>query len=127
MGFLGMCVIVLLWLVYDYDAGRRSRRVMTQKARRIEGALENADFMSDKERDKLFKPYKYTKLGNEKKDGVPVRAVYNSKHKEIDINLASPMHGLIIGSTGSGKTTTFINPMIQILGHSAYRFLHDHD
>ena len=119
MGFLGMCVIALLWIVYDYDAARRSRRMMNQKARRIEGALENADFMSDKERDKLFKPYKYTKLGSEKKDGVPVRAVYNNKKKEIDINLASPMHGLIIGSTGSGKTTTFINPMIQILGHSA--------
>ncbi len=119
MGFLGMCLIAVLWLVYDYDAGRRSRRMMNQKARRIEGALENADFMSDKERDKLFKPYKYTKLGSEKKDGVPVRAVYNSKKKDIDINLASPMHGLIIGSTGSGKTTTFINPMIQILGHSA--------
>ena len=34
------------------------------------------------------------------------------------MNLASPMHALIIGSTGSGKTTTFINPMIQILGAS---------
>ncbi len=119
VGFLAMCVIAVLWLVFDYDAGRRSRRMMNQKARRIEGALENSDFMSDKERDKLFKPYKYTKLGNEKKDGVPVHAVYNNKKKDIDINLASPMHSLIIGSTGSGKTTTFINPMIQILGHSA--------
>ena len=119
VGFLAMCVIAVLWIVFDYDAGRRSRRMMNQKARRIEGALENSDFMSDKERDKLFKPYKYTKLGNEKKDGVPVHAVYNSKKKDIDINLASPMHSLIIGSTGSGKTTTFINPMIQILGHSA--------
>ncbi len=119
IGLLGMCMFAVFWVVYDYDAGRRSRRVMRQKARRIEGALENSDFMSDKERDDLFKPYKFTKLGDEKKDGVPVRAVYNNKKKEVDINIASPMHGLIIGSTGSGKTTTFINPMIQILGHSA--------
>ncbi len=119
LGFLIMCVIGVLWIVYDYDAGRRSRRMMNQKAKRIEGALENADFMSDKERDDLFKPHKFTKLGNDKDDGVPVYAEYNNKRKELDINLASPMHGLVIGSTGSGKTTTFINPMIQILGHSA--------
>ncbi len=119
LGFLIMSVIGVLWVVYDYDAGRRSRRMMNQKAKRIEGALENSDFMSDKERDQLFKPHKFTKLGNEKEDGVPVYAQYNNKRKELDINLASPMHGLVIGSTGSGKTTTFINPMIQILGHSA--------
>ncbi len=119
IGLLGMCVIAVLWVVYDYDAGRRSRRMMKQKARRIEGALENSDFMSDKERDSLFKPYKFTTLGEQKSDGVPVRAVYNSKKKDVEINLSSPMHGLIIGSTGSGKTTTFINPMIQILGHTA--------
>lgn len=47
-----------------------------------------------------------------------MRAVYGKK-KELEINLASPMHGLVIGSTGSGKTTTFINPMIQILAASA--------
>lgn len=39
VGFLAMCVIAVLWLVFDYDAGRRSRRMMNQKARRIEGAL----------------------------------------------------------------------------------------
>jgi type IV secretory pathway TraG/TraD family ATPase VirD4 len=37
----------------------------------------------------------------------------------MDINIISPAHGIIIGATGSGKTTTFVNPVIQILGHAS--------
>jgi type IV secretion system protein VirD4 len=37
----------------------------------------------------------------------------------MDINIISPAHGIIIGATGSGKTTTFVNPVVQILGHSS--------
>lgn len=74
--------------------------------------------MTDKERDFNFAPHEFTKLGESNKDGIPVRAVLDKKGK-LQINLASPMHGLIIGATGSGKTTTFINPMIQILAQSA--------
>ncbi len=82
-----------------------------------DSALENSRFMTDKERDFNFTPHEFSKLGESTKDGIPVRAVLDKKGK-LQINLASPMHGLIIGATGSGKTTTFINPMIQILAKS---------
>ncbi|MCL2698980.1 MAG: type IV secretory system conjugative DNA transfer family protein [Defluviitaleaceae bacterium] len=87
----------------------------SKKGGYMETNLENSRFMTDKERDYNFAPYLFTKLGQSDKDGIPVRAMYDKKKNELFCNLASPMHGLIIGATGSGKTTTFINPMVQIL------------
>lgn len=116
-GLIAIALIVVLYFVFSNDASKKSARMLKTKAKGVEGALENSRFLTDKERDDLFKPYKYSKLNESKKDGVPVRAVVNGKN--MDVNLSSPMHGLIIGATGSGKTTTFINPMIQILGESS--------
>ncbi|MEG2452406.1 MAG: type IV secretory system conjugative DNA transfer family protein [Clostridium sp.] len=111
-------LITLVYLLFHVDSAKSKRRILKGKGERIEGGLENARFMDSKEKDSLFDPYQFTKLGASKKDGIPVYAVYNTKKKELDLNIASPMHGLIIGATGSGKTTTFINPMIQILGNT---------
>lgn len=116
-GLLLIALMVVLYFVFSNDATRKSKRMLKTKAKGVEGALENSRFLTDKERDDLFKPYKYSKLNTVKKDGVPVRAVVNGK--DMEVNLSAPMHGLIIGATGSGKTTTFINPMIQILGESS--------
>lgn len=119
---LGVCLLVLIVLcvmLFSRPTARRSRKLMKGKAEGFESNLENSRFMTDKERDFNFTPYRFTKLNDSKKDGVPVYALYDRKKKELNLNLASPMHGLIIGSTGSGKTTTFINPMIQILAQSS--------
>ena len=80
-----------------------------------DSALENSRFLTDKERDKYFPATTYDQLQEVKKDGVPVRALLDKKGK-LEINFLSGTHSLVIGSTGSGKTTTFINPMIQLLG-----------
>ena len=76
--------------------------------------LENSRFMTDNERDMNFSPTVYEKLGGVKKDGIPVRALVDKKGR-LCVNFMSGAHSLVIGSTGSGKTTTFINPMIQLL------------
>lgn len=46
-------------------------------------------------------------------DGVPVYAA--KQGKDITVILAKPIHTLTIGTTGSGKTTGFVDPTIQIL------------
>ena len=84
----------------------------------VNGSLENSRFLTDKERDKYFPGHDYNDLGECKKDGIPVRAVLD-KNDHLQVNFLSGAHSLIIGATGSGKTTTFINPMIQLLGATA--------
>lgn len=49
-------------------------------------------------------------------EGIPVKA--EETKKGYDITFSKPAHTLIIGTTGSGKTTTFINPTIQILSNT---------
>lgn len=85
------------------------------KLNRIDANLENSRWMNIEERNKFFKNYKYSYLSQAQNDGVIVMAKLEKKNKDLDIAFNSPSHSLIIGSTGSGKTTTFVNPMIQIL------------
>jgi len=88
------------------------------KLKQVEANLENSRWMTNEERNQIFKVHKYSKLGSIKKDGIPVMAKLTYKNKDMDVAFNSPCHSIIIGSTGSGKTTTFVSPMIQILGTS---------
>ena len=80
----------------------------------VMGSLENSRFLTDEERDKYFPPFTYETLPDMKNDGVPARAVLDKKGNLVG-NFKSGVHALVIGATGSGKTTTFINPMIQLI------------
>lgn len=117
----GVCVTAIAYfyffLLADTSA-RRAKKLMKAKVQSFESNLENSRFMKINEKKKIFQPYQFNKLPGKTKDGVPVYAVYNKLKRDIDINLANPMHSIIIGATGSGKTTGFINPMIQILAKS---------
>jgi len=119
---IGVSIMVFLGVIYALNGGfsssNKGARFLKGKGGekdRIEGSLENSRFLTDEERDKYFPPFTYETLPDAKKDGVPVRAVLDKKGHLVG-NFKPGVHALVIGATGSGKTTTFINPMIQLIG-----------
>ena len=88
------------------------------KLKTIDSNLENSRWMNNEERNKTFKIHKFSELKKANKDGIPVMAEMMQNGKDMNVFFNSPCHSLIIGSTGSGKTTTFVNPMIQLLGQA---------
>ena len=116
-GLLFICLLIYFIMDFNLLSASDFKEKKGDKAR-TEGALENSRFLTDAERDKYFPGYTYQQLAECKKDGIPVRAVVD-KRGTFRINFLSGAHSLIIGATGSGKTTTFINPMIQLLGATA--------
>ncbi len=119
-----LVLIIFFGVLYGVATGRGDLRMLLRGGLRGKGALgqieanmENSRWMTDKERDSIFTPCRYSQLAGMTKDGVPVRAMAEGE-REMQVVFNSPCHSLIIGSTGSGKTTTFINPMIQLLGAS---------
>lgn len=117
----GVGVVLVLWAVFWVGGGQMrglfKGGLLGGKAEEamVDSVLENSRFMTEKERDKFFPQFDYDNAGKEKRDGVPMRAILDKKGK-LQCNFMPNAHSLIIGATGSGKTTTFINPMIQLLG-----------
>ena len=78
----------------------------------------DARWITEKElkTDKKFKFSTYSDLPNVKKSGIVIRnEVVGGK---LNVNMYDPIHTLIIGTTGSGKTTMIIDPAIRILSHT---------
>lgn len=63
-----------------------------------------------------FKYHTFSTLKTSTNVGIPIRAEYSKG--QLHINMYKSIHTLVIGTTGSGKTTQFVDPMIQILGES---------
>ncbi len=59
---------------------------------------------------------KYSELKNLNKCGIPVRA--EATGGNIEVALYDNIHTLVIGTTGSGKTTQFVDPVMQILSET---------
>lgn len=103
-------LVCIMCLVMTFNGSMLSR---VGDSRNIDIGLENAHFMTKKELKKNYRKTKFSKL-HKAKSGILVRA--EEKHGDIDIALSEPIHTLIIGTTGSGKTQTYISPTIEILG-----------
>ncbi len=120
---VGLLVTLVMFSFFIINGGMRrtgamGRSILGGKGSNkdvVMGSLENSRFLTDEERDKYFPKFTYETLPDMKNDGVPARAVLNKKG-QLEGNFKSGVHALVIGATGSGKTTTFISPMIQLIG-----------
>ncbi len=101
--------------------GKNPKKIMqaNEKDKEIHTGLEQAHFQTEKEISKNFTTIDYNKLPSLDIEGIPVRAEENGLGYKV--TFAKPAHALVIGTTGSGKTTTYINPTIQILANTKSR------
>ncbi len=99
--------------------GKNPKKLMQVKdgnQNEIYTGLEQAHFETQKEIETNFNTVRYDDLPNLDIEGIPIIA--EEGKKDYKITFTKPAHTLIIGTTGSGKTTTFINPTVQILANT---------
>ena len=104
-GFVALLIIGYL-MMYRIDA---------QNIALNENDLEDTEWLTTKKLRKLrefevstFKDLKYSK------DGIVIGA--EKKGSNVEVIATSQLHALIVGTTGSGKTTGFVDQNIEVLG-----------
>ena len=70
-------------------------------------------------KDPAYKFHYYEDLSSSDNIGVPIRAEF-AKGK-LQVNMYKAIHTIVIGTTGAGKTTQFVDPTVQILGETNAR------
>ena len=92
-------------------------RIDAQNIALKENDLEDTEWLTSKKIRKLkeFKLLSFKDLKN-KEDGIVISA--EKKKRDIEVIETSQLHAMIVGTTGSGKTTGFVDQNIVILGKS---------
>ena len=114
-----IALTVVLAYYYKHYWLKNSKKIIQgdERDNDVAANLEQARFQTDEEIDKNYTVAEYSELAQKPIVGIPIKAV---EHKgKYTVHFAKNAHTMIIGTTGSGKTTTFINPVVQILSQSA--------
>lgn len=114
-----IALTVVLAYYYKHYWLKNSKKIIQgdERDNDVAANLEQAHFQTDEEVDKNYAKVSYAELPKANLVGIPIRAV--ERKGKYEIHFAKNAHTMIIGTTGSGKTTTFINPTVQILSQSA--------
>lgn len=113
--FYGLMLIYWLSKVIKLDDKSSASGLGTTASGDKVSQYYDARFIKESEllREPRFNPCTWSTLKKVKKDGIVIRSCLS--HGKLNINLYDPIHTMIIGTTGSGKTQTYINPSIRIL------------
>lgn len=114
-----IALTVVLAYYYKHYWLKNSKKIIQgdERDNDVAANLEQARFQTQEEIDRNYTRVEYGELAGQNVVGIPVMAV--ERKGRYEIHLAKNAHTMIIGTTGSGKTTTFINPTVQILSQSA--------
>lgn len=117
VGVGGGALVLLYWLskILKPDSSSKASGMGTTASGEKISQYYDARFIKESEllSEPRFNPCTWSTLKNVKKDGIVIRS--REKNGKLLINLYDPIHTMIIGTTGSGKTQTYINPSIRIL------------
>jgi len=113
-----VALLLLLWYYHKHFWLFHSRNVIkgNKKDGDIKVNLEQARFQDEREINRNFARYEYGRL-SEADSGIPVRAEQD-RRGNYNINFSNNTHTLIIGTTGSGKTTSYISPSVEIMSET---------
>lgn len=116
--FMLITVFIALMYYYTHYWIFNSKNIIKGRNRdkHIHANLEQARFQSEADIEQNFQEVFYDELPTTEIKGVPIRAF--EENKRLKVTFSPPTHTLVIGTTGSGKTTTFVNPTVQILSES---------
>ncbi len=103
---------ILLFALFEYRT-LGSRRVL-----KVNKDLEDSHFMTEREiaRNEGFTVTEFSNLQNVK-DGLLIMA--ERSHNRMTVVLLNPIHAAVVATTGTGKTTTYIEPSIEILSRTS--------
>jgi len=105
--FFAISMLMCLFSWYK-GIGKNPNKIIEakEKDKQVYTGLEQAHFQTDKEIAKNYITIDYNKLPNTQIEGIPVKA--EETFAGYKVTFAKPAHTLIIGTTGSGKTTKAI-------------------
>lgn len=115
---IGTALVLCLWYYCSHYWLYNARRVMKgqEKDKNFDGNLEQSRFQTEEEIQRNFENLDYAKLPDKEIIGTMIRA--EEKDGRLTTTFAKPSHVLVIGTTGSGKTTSYVSPSIQVLSNT---------
>ena len=112
--YAGAELAIILFALFEY------RTLGSRRVKKVNFDLENSRFMEryEIERNDGFTVTNFEGL-KDVKDGLLIWAERKGKQMDMDIVLHNPIHAMIIATTGTGKTSTYVSPFVEVVSRTS--------